>query len=111
MIKGPQSQRDVSAEPGGEVCKSEIAGLIEPGDEVVRVFGLRRDACAVDGKEGVGRGETRPLVTVDERMVLREAFPEGCRLLGPMLSWNAGKPQTHIAFLLACQHSNFFRDA
>jgi hypothetical protein len=36
---------------------------------------------AVDGEKGVGGGEGRPLVAVDEGMVLREAFPQGGGLL------------------------------
>jgi hypothetical protein len=54
---------------------------VKPGDENIRRFGIGRDARAVDGEKGVGGGEGRPLVAVDEGMVLREAFPQGGGLL------------------------------
>ena len=80
-VKKARSQRDVCAEPGGEVYKSKIARFVKSGDETISRFGVGGDAGAVNGKKGVGRGEGRPLVTVDERMVLREAFPQGGRFL------------------------------
>ena len=35
-----------------------------------------RNTCAVNGKKGVGGGKRRPLVAVDQWMVLRQALPE-----------------------------------
>jgi hypothetical protein len=35
-----------------------------------------RNTCAVNGKKGVGGGKRRPLVAIDQWMVLRQALPE-----------------------------------
>ena len=67
--------RNILPQPGEEIFKGEVVGLVKPGDETVRRFGVGGDVRAVDGKKGVGRGKSRALVPVDERMVLREAFP------------------------------------
>jgi hypothetical protein len=41
--------RDVIPKPGCKVFKGEIGGLVEPGDERVRRFGIGRDTRGVNG--------------------------------------------------------------
>jgi hypothetical protein len=41
--------RDVIPKPGCKVFKGEIVGLVEPGDERVRRFGIGRDTRGVNG--------------------------------------------------------------
>jgi hypothetical protein len=66
----------VTAQPWDQLVEAELAGFVEGGDEDVGLLGVRREACAVDGEKSIRRGESRPLVSVDEGMVLREALPE-----------------------------------
>ena len=73
--------RDVAAQPDDEIFKGEGVRLVKPGDKIICGLGVRRDAHAIDREKSIGRGEGDPLIAVDEGMVLREAFPEGRRLL------------------------------
>lgn len=59
----------------------ECAGIVEADDEFMRRQGLCRDPAPVDGKECVGNSKSCTLVAVNERMVLRQAFPKGRGLL------------------------------
>src|SRR5271165_7591408 len=61
--------RNILPQPGEEIFEGEVVGLVKPGNETVHRFGVDGDVRAVDGKKGVGRGESRALVAVDERMV------------------------------------------
>jgi hypothetical protein len=56
------------------VFQGELVSLVKPSHESIRRFSIGRDAGAIDGKKGVGDSEVRPLVVVDERVVLRKAF-------------------------------------
>jgi hypothetical protein len=68
---GAGLKRDLAPEPAGKVLKGEVIGLVKSADENVRRSGIGRYAPSVDGEEGVGSGEGRPLVAVEERVVLR----------------------------------------
>jgi hypothetical protein len=74
-------ERNILAQPDSETFESEIVSLVKPGDETIGHFGIGGDARTVDGEKSVGDGESGALVTIDEGMVLREAFPKGVRLL------------------------------
>src|SRR5580693_3043152 len=81
MLNLCRGWRNILPQPSDEIFKGEAIGLVKPCDETLRRIGVGGDARAVDGKKSVGRGESRALVAVDERMVLGKAFPQGGRLL------------------------------
>jgi hypothetical protein len=54
---------------------------MKSNDENIGRVGFRRDARTVDGEKGISDGKSRALIAVDERMVLREAFPQRGSLL------------------------------
>jgi hypothetical protein len=55
--------------------------LLRTGDEGISFVGVRDEPRAVDCKESIRGGESRALVAIDERTVLREALPERAGLL------------------------------
>jgi hypothetical protein len=68
--------RGILAQPRDKTVKAEqIRGMV-PGNKSIRFFGARGDAHAIDCKKRIGGCERRPLVAIDERMVLRKAFPQ-----------------------------------
>lgn len=71
----------ILAEPDDQTIEGKIMGFVEAIDEIVRCKRIGGDAGTIDGEKGVAAGKGCPLVAVNERMVLREAFPEGRSLL------------------------------
>jgi len=68
--------RNRTSQPRDKLLEAELVRVVEDSDETVGRLRIRRQARAVDGKKRVRGGERRPLVAVDEGMVLREALPE-----------------------------------
>src|SRR5713226_7422102 len=73
--------RRIGAQPLNELVEGKVIGTVQTGNETKGFIGGGRETGAVDGKKSVGHGKGRPLVAVDEGMVLRQAFPERCSLL------------------------------
>src|ERR1700693_6478891 len=67
---------DVTAQPGDQRLEAELISFVERGDECVGFLSIGHEPRSVDGERGIHRGESRALVAVDERMILRQAFPQ-----------------------------------
>ena len=66
----------MAAQPRDQLVEAELVCLVEGDDKCVGLLSVRRETGAVDSEKGIGGGESRPLVAVDEGRVWRQAFPE-----------------------------------
>ena len=78
--KGLGHWRRIAAQPTDQPAVLKGPGLVEGVDEGIGDVGFRSNSHAVDGEKGVGSGEGRAFVGVDEWMVLRQALPQRRRL-------------------------------
>ncbi len=93
------------AQPWNEPIEAELVGVVKGGDENVGLLGVRREVRAVDGQKRIRRRESSPLVTVNERMVLREAFPKTGGLQQPWIPYSM---RAAITFDLIGVHGQHF---
>jgi len=71
----------VLAKPGFQALETELVGFVKVGQELIRFEVIEFQTEAVDVQEGGGDGNGRSLVSIDERVILGEAFEQGSRLL------------------------------
>ena len=67
--------------PSIQLIEPHSAGLVEVRQEQKRIAIVELQPVAVDSQERCRHGHRNPLVSINERVVLREALPESSRLL------------------------------
>jgi hypothetical protein len=67
-------------EATGQAVEVEFISTVEGINKTVSLLGVRLKPRAVDGEKSKCCGESRSLIAVSERMILREALPEGSGL-------------------------------
>ena len=67
--------------PSIQLFEPHSAGLVEVHQERKRIKIVELQPVAVDSQERCRHGHRNPLVSIDERVVLREALPESSRFL------------------------------
>src|ERR1039458_3409528 len=67
--------------PSIQLIEPHSAGLVEVRQEQKRIEIVELQPVAVDSQERCRHGHRNPLVSINERVVLREALPESSRLL------------------------------
>jgi hypothetical protein len=66
----------MAAQPWNQFLEAKLVGPIEVFNKHIGLLSIRPQPGAIDGKKSIGGGERSALVSVDERMVLRETLPE-----------------------------------
>jgi len=66
----------VIAQPRDKFVEAKLVRFVKRGDEGAGLRSVRRKTRAIDCEKSIGSREGRPLVPIDKRMVLREAFPQ-----------------------------------
>lgn len=74
------------AQPRDKVIEAELVGFIKADHKHVGLLSAGREACTIDSEKGIRRGESRPLVAVEEGMILSQALPERGSLLNQVRS-------------------------
>jgi hypothetical protein len=70
----------MTAKPRDKLVEVEFISTVEGINKTVSLLGVRLKPRAVDGEKSKCCGESRSLIAVSERMILREALPEGSGL-------------------------------